>query len=104
MDCAVRVSKATFVSLLLTRKVIQEHGLPYADFYIWGDDSEYTMRISSKHKSYLVGSSKVVHLRSVSGKLLPYKERDVQRINNLFYLIRNNIYISRTISTSSSTI
>lgn len=41
----VQIVKATFVSLLINNKAIDKCGLPWAPFFIWGDDSEYTQRI-----------------------------------------------------------
>jgi len=40
-----RVNAASFVSLFLARQAVAETGLPFKEFFIWGDDSEYTQRI-----------------------------------------------------------
>ncbi|HJD32425.1 MAG TPA: glycosyltransferase family 2 protein, partial [Candidatus Eisenbergiella stercorigallinarum] len=55
------VRKATFVSMLLKADIVREVGLPIREFFIWGDDQEYTERISKKYKCYLVLSSVVQH-------------------------------------------
>ena len=47
-DGLIRISKATFVSLFLQRKVVKHMGLPIKEYFIWGDDMEYTLRISRK--------------------------------------------------------
>ena len=36
----------SFVSVLISMDAIKELGLPYKEFYIWGDDQEYTHRIT----------------------------------------------------------
>jgi rhamnopyranosyl-N-acetylglucosaminyl-diphospho-decaprenol beta-1,3/1,4-galactofuranosyltransferase len=36
----------SFVSVLVNTKAVLELGLPYKEFYIWGDDQEYTHRIT----------------------------------------------------------
>ena len=43
------VQYASFVSLLLKSDTIKKYGLPYKEFFIWGDDWEYTRRISKKY-------------------------------------------------------
>ncbi len=36
----------SFVSVLINIKAVLEAGLPYKEFFIWGDDQEYTKRIT----------------------------------------------------------
>jgi len=62
-DYMVRVVSASFVSILLSTEKIFELGLPYKDFFIWGDDLEYTLRISKKYNSYIVFRSEIIHKR-----------------------------------------
>lgn len=56
-----KICIASFVSCFIREKVIEEVGLSMADFFIWGDDWEYTYRISKNHPSYYVSDSVVVH-------------------------------------------
>lgn len=42
------ISQASFVSLLIRGKVPWEIGLPYREFFIWRDDSEYTWRMTER--------------------------------------------------------
>ena len=37
---------SSFVSLLINARAIKDVGLPYKEFFIWGDDQEYTRRIT----------------------------------------------------------
>lgn len=60
-DGLVRTIQATFVSFFLKTSTIEEVGLSYKEFFIWGDDMEYSNRISKRHPSYLVGKSIVIH-------------------------------------------
>lgn len=39
-------SGCSFVSSLINIEAVKEVGLPYKEFYIWGDDQEYTHRIT----------------------------------------------------------
>lgn len=89
-DCLIKVRTATFVSVFLSTDIISELGLPYKEYFIWGDDSEYTHRISSKYDSYLAFKSVVIHKRSNAQSLSIDGETDPKRIKNYFYLFRNN--------------
>ncbi len=91
----VKVEYATFVSLLLKTDIIRDVGLPIKEFYIWGDDIEYTLRISRKYNCYLVGQSVVIHKRKVSKKLSLKNEQDKSRIDNFYYAYRNSLYIAK---------
>lgn len=88
----VKIVKATFVSLLINGKAIQKCGLPWAPFFLWGDDSEYTQRVIRDFgPAYMVGTSKAVHLRGSGEELSIVKETNVNRIPMYFYLYRNNL-------------
>lgn len=92
-ECGLlRVKKATFVSVLFPTNVIKEVGLPLREYFIWGDDWEYTQRISSKYISYIALNSTVTHMRAIQQRIIFEKEKDVRRIKNYFYAFRNNSY------------
>lgn len=57
----VLVEHCSFVSVLIHRDRIKEHGLPYADYFIWFDDVEYTKRLSKSYPGILVLDSIVEH-------------------------------------------
>lgn len=40
------VETTSFVSLLINAEAVKAIGLPYKEFFIWGDDQEYTRRIT----------------------------------------------------------
>ena len=88
----VKVRTATFVSVLFPVANIFEFGLPIKDYFIWGDDTEYTARLSIKKDSYMVGSSVVHHKRAKQAILSIDDEIDNARIKNYFYLYRNGSY------------
>lgn len=87
----IRVKKATFVSILIPTKHIFELGLPIKEYFIWGDDLEYTNRISRKYASYLVCNSIVFHRRMIAKSLNFMTEKDPKRIKNYYYSLRNNL-------------
>lgn len=93
----VRLAHATFVSLLINRQAIKKCGLPCKDYFIWGDDIEYTMRLIGKFgAAYMVGSSKVYHLRSSSSALSIFTEKDPNRLKMYYYMIRNTLLNTKT--------
>lgn len=88
----VRVDSATFVSVLVSVEKIKELGLPYKEYFIWGDDSEYTTRISTLYPSYIACRSIVLHKRVIQKSLILEQEDDMDRLKNYYYKIRNESY------------
>lgn len=96
--CIVRVESATFVSVFVPSEVIKKVGLPIKDFFIWGDDTEFTKRIISHfYKAFLSGKSKIIH-RRVGGALFIKDFTDRNRILMYEKYIRNNFYNERKYS------
>lgn len=95
-DGMVEIESATFVSLLINCKAVEKLGLPVGNFFIWGDDTEYTTRLTHNFgPAYLVGSSRVLHKR-VNAKSLDIKnENEPKHIERFHYLYRNNLIVQR---------
>src|SRR4051812_21871133 len=70
----VRVRISTLTSILLPRATLERCGVPSADFFLWGEDTDYTLRITDTRPSYLVGTSRAVHLRGAGGFLNIFNE------------------------------
>lgn len=88
----IKVRMATFVSVFLSCERIYELGLPYKEYFIWGDDSEYTSRISRKYDCYMACKSIVVHKRTIQQGLSFDTETDPIRLKNYFYMFRNKAH------------
>lgn len=58
---SVMVSQCSFVSVLVPRWVLEQHGLPYKEYFIWFDDAEYTIRISRQTPGVQILDSITVH-------------------------------------------
>lgn len=86
----IKVSKATFVSLLIAGSTLREFGLPIKEYFIWGDDTEFTLRISLHRDSYLVTSSVVLHKRSLQTAVTFLTETNPTRLGFYFYMYRNS--------------
>lgn len=90
----LNIKRSTFVSMLVPTKVINNVGLPIKEFFIWGDDMEYTNRISKKYKCYLAGKSQVLHkIKDNNGSNISKENGD--RLSRYRYAYRNECYIAR---------
>ncbi len=84
----VQISRATFVSILVSYDAIKKCGLPCKDYFIWGDDSEYTMRISKYYApAYFVGASVALHKRFNAKKLDIMMENDAHLLEWYWVII-----------------
>ena len=50
-----------FVGPLIPKSVVMDCGLPRAEYFIEGDDTDYCYRITSKYKGYLIKKTKMNH-------------------------------------------
>ena len=92
----IQVEQSTFVSLFIPANTIKKVGLPIKDFFIWGDDIEYTRRITVRNKlpSFMVTKSTVVHaMKENSGSSIATDSHE--RINRYKYAFRNEGYLYR---------
>ncbi len=93
----VGIDEATFVSLLINAEATRKIGLPVKDYFIWGDDTEYTLRLTRKYgRAYLVGKSIAIHKRSGSKSLSIFEEENQYRIKLYYYMVRNNYINTKT--------
>jgi GT2 family glycosyltransferase len=90
--CLVNIKMATFVSIFLKNTTVVRFGLPVKEMFIWGDDSEYTQRISKHEPCYLVGNSEVIHRRVNASALSVINEENDYRLKMYNCLYRNNLY------------
>lgn len=90
----IPVQYATFVSLFIPMRRVRELGAPIGDFFIWGDDWEYTRRISKRYTSYLVMNSIVVH-KTLHNQGCNVVNDVKERIPRYELYYRNNYYISK---------
>ena len=90
----VRLHSASFVSMIINAQVIKKIGYPISDFFIWGDDIEYSKRISRVENSYFVGESIVIHKMNENTEVNILLE-DKARVPRYYYDIRNKFYIAK---------
>lgn len=90
-DVNQKICLASFVSLFINVSAVYKVGLPIKDFFIWGDDWEYTYRISKKYDCFFVPASVVVHkCKNNMGVNIVKDESD--RLDRYFYAYRNEGY------------
>lgn len=88
----VRISSATFVSLLISAHAVEQVGLPIADYFLWGDDIEYTQRLTHyAGPAFVCGRSQVTHLRKNARPIEIENEQSPDRITNHRRRIRNDL-------------
>jgi GT2 family glycosyltransferase len=95
-DGIIQIEQATFVSFLVRTAVVVSVGLPIGEFFIWGDDIEYSRRIAVRNAmpSYLVGRSTVTHATQNNvGSSIALD--DTARIGRYRYAFRNENYTYR---------
>lgn len=92
----VQAEQATFVSLFLRSEVIRQVGLPIKEFFIWGDDIEFTRRITARKQipSFVVGQSQVIHAMKDNNGSSIATDR-IERIERYQYAFRNENYLYR---------
>lgn len=87
----IPIEANAFVGPLFSKKAVDLCGYPDSNLFIYGDDTEYTYRISRKMKSYLIIDSIIDH-------------EDLPAQNNIvdpkswwkeYYMLRNKIFFVR---------
>ncbi|ACQ79429.1 glycosyl transferase family 2 [Beutenbergia cavernae DSM 12333] len=81
------IRTASFVSLLLRAEDVRTHGLPYADYFIWGDDSEYSGRLLRDGWGVRVPASVVEHRTKLFGSW------EADPGDRFYYEIRNKLWL-----------
>ncbi|WP_160674484.1 MULTISPECIES: glycosyltransferase family 2 protein [Clostridium] len=95
-----KLKSTSFVSLLIKRQDIEKVGYPISQFFIWGDDVEYTKRLATLAPGYLVTDSVVTHKMNQNCDVNIVSE-EKSRVDRYFYEYRNKSYTSRKSGLSS---
>lgn len=91
-DGILRIDQATFVSFFIKREVVTKVGLPIKDYFIWGDDTEYSLRISKRYPCYFAAKSVVTHkMKENKSTARMYQLEDKERIDRMYLSIRNDM-------------
>jgi GT2 family glycosyltransferase len=93
-DGLLEMSALTFVSFLVPTDLVRKVGLPLTEFFIWGDDTEYSRRLARFTRIYQVGKSKTKHLKSGDASQSLFKEQDRNKIPQYHWFYRNRLFIN----------
>lgn len=88
------IETSSFVGCFINMEAVKKVGLPISEFFIYGDDVEYTMRLKKYAPAYLDLDSIIVH-KAPSNKGADIATADKSRISRFYYQSRNGVYISR---------
>ena len=95
-DVPQKIAIASFVSLFIPTAAVYSVGLPYKEFFIWGDDTEYTMRISSNYDCFLIPDSVVVHKTKTNNKV-GIESESQDRLWRYAFLYRNEFFLYKNL-------
>jgi rhamnopyranosyl-N-acetylglucosaminyl-diphospho-decaprenol beta-1,3/1,4-galactofuranosyltransferase len=80
------IRSASFVSILVDAGRCRERGLPWADYFLWNDDFEFTTRLLRGTTGLLCPASVVVH------KTQTFAGTEVDPGDRFFYEVRNKVW------------
>lgn len=89
----IPVSTASFVSLFFKSEMVRKYGLPIKEFFLWGDDTEYTERLSP-NGGFLVLDSVVIH-DMYANEGVDIALNQISRVSRYYMAVRNRIYTAR---------
>ena len=84
-DAYSEVERVTFVGAMIKRSLVERIGLPERDFFIWYDDTEYSMRMREHTNIISVNEAIAVHMQK--------EEVDVGLSWKKFYGMRNYVIV-----------
>ena len=90
----VRINCSSFVGMLVKSEAVKKVGLPIREFFIWGDDVEYSKRIINQFGGYMIGDSIVKHYMA-ENQGTDILIADKKRIARYFYAYRNHFYMAK---------
>lgn len=91
---SVPVQTCSFVGCFFPLENARKVGLPISEFFIYGDDVEYTGRLRKISPAYWIIDSEIIHKApSITGAEIA--TADISRINRFYYQARNGIYTAK---------
>jgi rhamnopyranosyl-N-acetylglucosaminyl-diphospho-decaprenol beta-1,3/1,4-galactofuranosyltransferase len=81
------VRSASFVSVLLDSEAVRDVGLPVADYFLWNDDFEFTMRLLRDRAGLLCRDSVVEH------RTRRFGDSQADPGARFYYEVRNKVWL-----------
>ena len=89
----IPAKNASFVSLFIKSDMVKKVGLPIKDFFLWGDDTEYTQRLSV-YGGYIATDSVVIHDMTTNDGV-DILNSDFKRVQRYSLFVRNRMFIAK---------
>lgn len=90
----IPIESASFVGCFFPLRLVKSVGLPIAEFFIYGDDVEFTRRLRKEGPAYWVLDSEIVH-KAPSKIGADIITADSDRIGRFYYQMRNGVYLAK---------
>ncbi len=103
----ILLEKCSFVSCFVNLKIAKKVGLPIKEFFIYGDDWEYTLRLSKEKNGYVDCDSIVIHkmkenfnasIINMPSEKIPRHYYNCRNLSYTYRKISKKIYIKYVIS------
>lgn len=78
----------SFVGVAIKKEVIANCGLPNKDYFIWYDDTEYSLKVSKKYSIVCIPDIKIIHDVSSANDELSWKS--YYGFRNRLHMIKSN--------------
>lgn len=89
--------ECSFVSCFINIEIAKRVGLPIKEFFIYGDDVEYTLRLRGQERGYLDLDSIVIH-KMPSNRTTDIVNESEDRIDRYFFKFRNEFYVAKRLN------
>lgn len=88
------IVNCSFVGCYVNLEYAKKVGLPYAEYFIYGDDAEYTTRLRKEARAYWVLDSTLVH-KAPSKIGSNVVNAPIERIDRFYMQTRNGMHLHR---------
>lgn len=90
----IKIVTCSFVGCFINLAYAEKVGLPYKEYFIYGDDIEYTTRLTKEENAYWILDSVIVH-KAPSKVGSDIVNVSFDRIDRFYMQTRNGIHISK---------
>lgn len=83
---------ASFCGMVLDMELVRQIGLPHAEYFIWYDDTEYSLRICQHSKFLIVTAAEINHKTTIAATTKPrrYDWKDYYAVRNRLLMVREH--------------
>lgn len=92
----ILVKQCSFVSALVKKEALERVGLPIKEFFIWGDDTEFTARITQDGYLGVYVTNSIVTHRTQANYCVDIKSDSKSNAWKYYYNSRNQVFINKT--------